>query len=50
MYATQCDLYSSCQLELADILMLENVNRRQQFEARLQFASIKVIGSSSSPV
>ena len=36
MYAT-CFIYNACQLELAGILLLENANKHQHFEACLQF-------------
>ena len=33
--------YDACQLELADILILENVNKQQHFEACLHFSESK---------
>ena len=43
-------IYNACQLELADILMLENVTELQRFEALFTFLNIELLANSSSPM
>ena len=48
-YAAWFDFYNACQFELAEILMLENVNKHQHLLSLFTFFRIKIPANSRSP-